>query len=179
MCCNRNRTTRAPLLITLSKSAYSKYQQKQESERASQSLGKPTFRTSINRSPSPSLIEQNANAEILEKSGIPPPSYDDVVPPHRYQYSGCENRASFEGGEEKEVEENSQDDLSDTERFLEGVNGWRYERGEARARGDLGVWAPPQMSRHESRSEEKRAVKERRRAEKAGRAEGRWLAKQR
>lgn len=67
MCCsNRRRQQRAPVLVTLGKLAYDKYQERQ----AVKALENPSFQTSITRSPSPEVIEQNANAEILEKAGI-------------------------------------------------------------------------------------------------------------
>ncbi|KAK3678087.1 hypothetical protein LTR78_002182 [Recurvomyces mirabilis] len=77
MCCRR-RHNRAPLLVVLGKKVYEKYQERQ--------AVKQIERRHICHGPF--TIEQDslsfvANREILEKAGINPPSYNEVVINHR------------------------------------------------------------------------------------------------
>ncbi len=82
MCCRRRNgyayRRRAPLVVVLGKLAYDKYQERN----ANKALAPPLANNqAIGRSssPPPEFLENNANAEIMFKAGIQPPSYDVVV----------------------------------------------------------------------------------------------------
>lgn len=101
MCCrNRSRTSRSPcaappprrrcqpLLVTLGQYAYKKYQERKDSRAALPALEDQRTSGVERRSSPPShILEQAANAEVVEKIGgmkealssPPPPRYEDVV----------------------------------------------------------------------------------------------------
>ena len=146
-------TSSGQLLIDLNLQAYDKYQ-----ERKANSI----------ESPSPELLEYQANNEIVEKAGLLPPSYDEVVA----------NRAEIpesKGVSEKEIkgEKNLIEDLTESESIREVPNGLRapygydvpvqaHYDGSPASRGCCGR----QNDAYASRCEQKRAEKMARKAEK-------------
>ena len=82
------------------------------------------------RSPSAEILQYEANNEILEKVGISPPSYNDVVvnrtmvPEPYFDIAEKDVKREHQEGEE---------DLSDAESFYDVVDGMRYPNAEPAA----------------------------------------------
>jgi hypothetical protein len=140
--------------------AYDKYQER-KAKKQIQQVGFETEPSS-----NPELLEQKANSEILEKAGISPPSYRDVVV----------NRAdlpAYVDVSEKEIKQDLIEDLTYTESIHDvpdGLRGPNAHRGHAQP---AYVEAPArsgccgtQSFGFSSRGEQKRAEKLARKAEK-------------
>ena len=136
--------------------AYDKYQERKTNK--IQAAG-------FNRSPSPELLEYQANSEILEKAGISPPSCDDVVV-NRAEISGRQIGVS-----EKEVkgEKGLIEDFTDFEAVREVPNGLRAPN-VYRGPVQVAYGGPENHGGHNvvyaRRCEQKRAEKMVRKAEK-------------
>ncbi|TKA65617.1 hypothetical protein B0A55_07288 [Friedmanniomyces simplex] len=130
MCCRR-RGNRSPVIVTLSKMAIDKYQDHKAEKRAIARGSSPD--PNFSRIDTGSLPDV-ANNEILEKAGIAPPSYDEVmvsqpaVTPER-------RRESKQGSPEASDEELAGHDDEDSE-VLQEVSRWLSTRSRGQAQGD-------------------------------------------
>ncbi|KAK5165290.1 uncharacterized protein LTR77_009388 [Saxophila tyrrhenica] len=130
--------------------AYDKYQQKQAA-RAPEASHSSNNTTAL-------FTEKNANAEVLSKAGIPPPSYDDVVvnraelPEYSHNYAvGDEKKGALE------LEDSSDEEVVDgRQRYVD------QPRSSSSSSN-----AAPGMSKCQTRCAEKRAARMQRKAEKA------------
>ena len=148
---------------TESTQAYDKYQER----KASKQIQQVGFEQE--RSPSPELLEYQANNEILEKAGISPPSYNDVVV-HRVEIPNSSEGLPKYGatGEKGLIEDLTySESIDDVPNGLQAPNGYRgpaqsaYVEAPAR-RG----CSARQNYEYSSRCEQKRAEKMARKAEK-------------
>ena len=173
MCCRRGHR-RAPVVVVLGKLAYDKYQ-----ERKARNL--PANRE---RSPSPEILETQANGEILEKAGLSPPSYNDLVGNHAIVPEPVVNvnEKAIASTKEADGREDDRDDLSDAESFYDVADGMRTPSADFtaaqsafvknwKAREDPRVQAASQggQSTCQDKCRQKKAEKAVRKAEKAAR----------
>lgn len=141
MCCRRRNPhtrRRLPLLILLGKLLYDKYH-------ARQTQRKETLALDRTRSPSAEKLSLGANAEVLEKAGLAPPSppaYEDVVV--RAPNGNARGRKSGEEEWVGELQANEdREDLSDDEEIFDvGVDGRRVPSRELQGAQErfIGKW---------------------------------------
>lgn len=136
MCCRNGRQRRhhQPLVLTLGQFAYKKYQERHQQ----QGLPSGLMEHGLQRrsSPPPEILGRDANEEILEKTGIAPPSYDAVVGGQLPKSSYDEKRAtpSSDNGDSDdgssllsaEEDKESAEIIAASETF---VKDWRANRG--------------------------------------------------
>lgn len=120
MCCRRG-PRRQSTVVALGQFAYKKYQERQHQHAVTAG---PSTALARRSSPPPHVLEHNANSEILEKAGIAPPSYDDVV------IHSPKNRSK----PKDEKDSDDSDGLSDAESFFEvNAHGERQSSAEMEA----------------------------------------------
>jgi hypothetical protein len=140
--------------------AYDKYQER----KAKKQIQRVGFETGP--SSKPELLEQKANSEILEKAGISPPSYHDVVV----------NRVdipAYVDVSEKEIKNDLIEDLTYSESIHDVPDGLRAPNADRGHAQPAYVEAPTRSGccgthsfGYSSRCEQKRAEKMARKAEK-------------
>ena len=161
MCCGR-RHRRTPIVVVLGKMAYDKYQ-----DRKARKLSETeSVSDSRERFASPERLQLEANNEILEKAGISPPSYNEVVV----------NRAEVPSNYIEGVVKDVKSDLavSREDRIFQHVaNGMSFsEAGLAEAHGPLcsncsgSVMVPPVQPVYRSKCEQKKAERAARKAQR-------------
>ncbi|KAK5121736.1 hypothetical protein LTR85_004611 [Meristemomyces frigidus] len=182
MCCRR-RGNRSPVVVTLGRLAYDKYQEHQAEKSAIARSAPPDPNHS--RVSQESLPDQ-ANNEILEKAGVSPPTYHDlivsraIVPPELSAIPGTkQERVAVAGGSVRRHEE-----LSDDESFYDVSDGVRVPSAqiEAGVSSFVEKWKARKAERQmrweerktdcQSKCEGKKAERAARRAEKKARCGG-------
>ena len=161
MCCRR-RGNRAPILVVLGKKAYDKYQE-HKAERQAEVRQLSNDQRTIEYG----ALSYAANGEILEKTGINPPSYNEVVISNRAIMPDEQKPLVNEKAGWVKVDGEMERDgrfAADEDLFYEVSNGMgRLDIGSAAAQASA-VPAPVYRSKCEQRRAERNARRAERRA---------------